>query len=126
VAVAVVLDSYSRYKKYGLVGVVDAVFWVGFLLSLFFLGFPTGGLAVVLVVVLHLLLLGAWYHIQDTGSFAGYSTTRKEQLSEEEMKKLVKWALQFKEGYYPARNEGGIEPAVAPSDDKDEAVRSFR
>jgi len=96
-----------------------------FLGGLFFLGWPTGGIAVAVVVLLHLLAGAAWYHVRDGGSFPGYTTTRKEQLSEEEIKKLVEWALQFKIGYYPARNEGGIEPAVTPSDDKEDAVRLY-
>jgi hypothetical protein len=122
----VVLDSYSKYQKYALAGVVDAVFWVLFVGTLFFLGFPTSGIAVGIAVVLHLLGGAAWYHVRDTGRFPGYSTTRKEQLSEEEVRRLVEWGLQFKEGYYPARNEGGIEPAVAPSDDKEDAVRLYK
>lgn len=121
-----VLDSYSKYQKYALVGVVDGLFWVVFLGSIFFLGFPTGGIAVGVVVLLHLLGGAAWYHLRDGGSFPGYTTTRKQQLSEEEIRELVEWALQFKMGYYPARNEGGIEPAVAPSDDKEDAVRLYK
>jgi len=121
----VLLDEYSKAQKYALAGVGDVLFWVFFLGTLFFLGFPTSGIAVGVGVLLHLFGGAMWYHVRDTGSFPGYTTTRKEQLSDEEIRELVEWALQFKLGYYPARSEGGIEPAVTPSDDKEDAVRVY-
>jgi hypothetical protein len=119
--------DWSPAQKYAGLFLFEAVFW-GLVLSLgFWLGFPGNGLFVGVIAVLNVIIGLAGYMVtREDGEFSGFRATRKEQLADEEIKELVEWALQFKIGYYPGRNEGGIEPAVAPSDDKEDAVRLYK
>jgi hypothetical protein len=105
----------------------ELVFWSIVLGLSYWLGFPGGGLFVALLFVLNLIVVAAGYFISQEDGFSGYQTTTEQQVSEKEAFELANYLLVYERGYRVDRViDRGIDPAVAPSDDKEDAVRLFK
>lgn len=119
--------DWSPAQKYAGLFLFEAVFW-GVVLSLgFWLGFPGNGLFVGVIAFLNIVLGAAGYFVtREGGEFSSFQTTTKQQLSDEEARELAEYMTVYRYGYRIARKEGGIDPALASSDDKEDATRLYR
>jgi hypothetical protein len=124
----VLFDEWSKAQKYAGFFLFEIVFWTLVLGFGFWVGFPGNGLFVGMIAAANILIgVAGWYVTKEEAGFTGYATTQKQQLKEEQAYKLTRYMLAYRRGYRVGRvRERGIDPAVAPSDDKDDAVRLFK
>jgi len=119
--------DWSPAQKYAGLFVFEVVFWFLVLGLGFWLGFPGNGLFVGVLAVLNIIIgLAGYYVTREGGEFSRFQTATKQQLSDEQARELAEYMVVYKYGYRVARKEGGIDPAVSSSDDKEDATRLYK
>ena len=119
--------EWDKSQKVAAAVLGELLFWGVVLGLLYWLGFPTGGVVPALLFLVNLLAVVGVYYTSRTDAFSGYQTTTEQQVREKEAFELAQYMLAYERGYRIDRViDRGIDPAVAPSDDKEDAVRLFK
>jgi hypothetical protein len=121
--------EWDKSQKVAAAVLAEVLVWGLILGSGYWLGFPTGGLVPAGLFLVNLLAVVGVYYTSRTDAFSGYQTTTEEQLTVNEANELAQYLLAYGKNYgyrVDRKIDFGIDPAQAPSDDKEDAVRLYK